>query len=111
MGLIVRVVRGLALCCLVLGGLLVGAGGVACVTIASAGVAAAQNRSSIVVEGNRRVEAETIRSYFRPGPGGHIGPAEINEAYKALYATGLFADVTHQSGRRPAGGSRWWKTG
>src|SRR3954469_23229464 len=29
---------------------------------------AAQTASSIVVEGNRRVEAETIRSYFRPGP-------------------------------------------
>ena len=63
-------------------------------TIASASVAAAQNRSLIVVEGNRRVEAETIRSYFRPGPGGHIGPAEINEAYQALYATGLFEEVT-----------------
>ncbi len=94
MGLIARMARGLALCCLMLGGLLVGAGGVACVTIASAGVAVAQNRSLIVVEGNRRVEAETIRSYFRPGPGGHIGPAEVNEAYQALYATGLFEEVT-----------------
>ena len=94
MGLIVRVARGLALCCLVLGGLLVGAAGVTCVSVASAGVAAAQNRNSIVVEGNRRVEADTIRSYFRPGPGGHIGPAEINEAYQALYATGLFEEVT-----------------
>jgi outer membrane protein insertion porin family len=94
MGLIARVARGLALCCLVLGGLIVGAAGLACVTIASAGVAAAQNQNSIVVEGNRRVEAGTIRSYFRPGPSGHIGPTEINEAYQALYATGLFEDVT-----------------
>ena len=29
--------------------------------------AAAQTAASIVVEGNRRVEAETIRSYFKPG--------------------------------------------
>ena len=32
--------------------------------------------SSIVVEGNRRVEAETIRSYFRPGPGGRLDAAK-----------------------------------
>ncbi|HEY2211559.1 MAG TPA: hypothetical protein VGH62_08085, partial [Bradyrhizobium sp.] len=32
--------------------------------------AAAQTVSSIQVEGNRRVEVETIRSYFKPGPGG-----------------------------------------
>ena len=31
--------------------------------------AVAQTVSSIQVEGNRRVEVETIRSYFRPGPG------------------------------------------
>jgi outer membrane protein insertion porin family len=90
MGLLVRVARGLALCCLVLGGVLVTVGGV---TIASAGMALAQTASSIGVEGNRRVEAETIRSYFKPGPGGRIGPAEINDAYQALYATGLFEEV------------------
>ena len=28
--------------------------------------------SSIVVQGNQRVEADTIRSYFRPGPGGRL---------------------------------------
>ena len=49
--------------------------------------------SSIVVEGNRRVEAETIRSYFQPGPGGRLDAAKIDEALKALYATGLFQDV------------------
>ena len=32
--------------------------------------AAAQTAASIAVEGNRRVEVETIRSYFKPGPGG-----------------------------------------
>jgi outer membrane protein insertion porin family len=94
MGLGVRVVRGLALCCAVLGGVLVGA---ASVTIASSGIAVAQTVSSksIVVEGNRRVEAETIRSYFKLGPGGRLGPAEINDAIQALYATGLFQDVRY----------------
>jgi outer membrane protein insertion porin family len=90
MGICVRVVRGLALSCLILGGILVGAG---CVTVASSGVAVAQTASSIVVEGSRRVEADTIRSYFKPGPGGRLGPEQEDEALKALVATGLFADV------------------
>jgi len=98
MGLGMRWVRGLALSCLVFGGVLVG-GGLA--TVASSGAAVAQTSQSIVVQGNRRVEAGTIRSYFKPGPGGRLGPAEINEALKALYATGLFSDVriSHSGGR------------
>jgi outer membrane protein insertion porin family len=55
--------------------------------------AAAQTAASIVVEGNRRVEVETIRSYFRPGPGGRLGQAEIDNGLKALIETGLFQDV------------------
>jgi outer membrane protein insertion porin family len=58
--------------------------------VVTADVAYAQ---AVTVEGNRRVEADTIRSYFRPGPGGRIGPLEIDSALKALYATGLFQDV------------------
>ena len=98
MGLGVRVVRGLALSCLVLGGVIVGA---ACVTLASSGAAVAQSVSSsnIVVEGNRRVEAETIRSYFKPGPGGHLGPGEVNDGVQALYSTGLFSDVRYNFAR------------
>ncbi|MBI3704446.1 MAG: outer membrane protein assembly factor BamA [Rhizobiales bacterium] len=90
MGLSVRLVRGLALCCVVLGGMLAGA---TCLTVATSSVAVAQTANSIAVEGNRRVEAETIRSYFKNGPGGRLGPQEIDEALKALYGTGLFADV------------------
>src|SRR5215467_7962085 len=98
MGLSVRRVQGLALSCLILGGVLVGAG---CVTLASSGPAVAQTVSSIVVEGSRRVEPETIRSYFKPGPGGRIGPEQEDEALKALVATGLFSDVriSHSGGR------------
>jgi outer membrane protein insertion porin family len=55
--------------------------------------AAAQTADTIVVEGNRRVEAETVRSYFRPGPGGQLDQAAIDEGLKALVATGLFQDV------------------
>jgi outer membrane protein insertion porin family len=62
------------------------------VGVTAAGVAMAQSAGSIIVEGNR-VEADTIRSYFRPGPGEALDAAKINEALKALYATGLFQDV------------------
>jgi outer membrane protein insertion porin family len=57
--------------------------------------------SNIDVQGNRRVEAATIRSYFRPGPGGRLGAYEIDEAYKALFNTGLFQEVNiRQAGGR-----------
>jgi outer membrane protein insertion porin family len=55
--------------------------------------AAAQTVQSIVVEGNRRVESETIRSYFKAGPGGHLDQASIDDGLKALIETGLFQDV------------------
>ena len=51
------------------------------------------NTASIVVEGNRRVDADTIRSYFRVGPGEHIDTVKIDSALKALYASGLFQDI------------------
>jgi outer membrane protein insertion porin family len=63
--------------------------------------AAAQTASSIAVEGNRRVEVETIRSYFKPGPGGRLGQAQIDDGLKALIETGLFQDVRiNQAGGR-----------
>jgi outer membrane protein insertion porin family len=65
-------------------------------TLAAAFVVApamAQTVDTISVEGNRRVELETIRSYFKPGPGGRLGPAQIDDGLKALIETGLFQDV------------------
>jgi outer membrane protein insertion porin family len=63
--------------------------------------AAAQNVSSITVEGNRRVELETIRSYFKPGPGGKLDQGRIDDGLKALIETGLFQDVKiNQAGGR-----------
>uniref|UniRef100_UPI003F8CFB52 POTRA domain-containing protein n=1 Tax=Ancylobacter mangrovi TaxID=2972472 RepID=UPI003F8CFB52 len=63
--------------------------------------AVAQSSSSIIVEGNQRVDADTIRSYFATDPGQSLTPAKIDEALKSLYATGLFSDVTisHRGGR------------
>ncbi len=93
MGLSVRLIRGLALSCVVLGGILAGTVGG---TVMSSGVAFAQTRLAISVEGNRRVEADTIRTYFRGS-----SPQDIDEALKSLYATGLFSDVriNHSAGR------------
>ena len=55
--------------------------------------AAAQNVNTIEVQGNRRVEIETIRSYFKPGPGGKLDQAAMDDGLKALIETGLFQDV------------------
>ena len=98
MGICVRGVRGWVASCLILGGILIGAGGG---TVLSTGAAVAQTVNSIVVEGNRRVEADTIRSSFRPGPNGRLGPEQEDEALKAMVATGLFSDVriSHSGGR------------
>ena len=83
--------RGLGIVALVLGSILLGAGTLSLTT----GVAQAQGITvgSIVVQGNQRVEADTIRSYFRPGPGGRLDAFQIDEGVKALYSTGLFRDV------------------
>src|SRR3984957_18001512 len=63
--------------------------------------AVAQTVDSIQVEGNRRVEIETIRSYFKPGPGGRLDQAQIDDGLKALIETGLFQDVRiNQAGGR-----------
>jgi outer membrane protein insertion porin family len=63
--------------------------------------AAAQTVDSIQVEGNRRVEAPTIRSYFKPGPGGKLDQGRIDDGLKGLIETGLFQDVRiNQAGGR-----------
>src|SRR3954466_15405072 len=98
MGLWVRV-RGLAVASLVLGGVVLGCGVTSVVTTGSA---VAQTASSSAVEGNRRVEADTVRSYFRVGPGERLDPIKADEGVKALFATGLFADVRYPwEGCRP----------
>ncbi|WP_315759058.1 MULTISPECIES: outer membrane protein assembly factor BamA [unclassified Bradyrhizobium] len=55
----------------------------------------------ITVEGNRRVESDTIRSYFKPGPTGTLDAGQVDDGLKALVQTGLFADVKidRQGGR------------
>ena len=49
--------------------------------------------NQIVVEGNQRVEASTVISYLLIQPGMPFDPERIDQSLKALFATGLFADV------------------
>ena len=66
------------------------------VTVVSAEAATV---SSIQVRGNRRVDADAIRSQVGIRPGQNFTAADVNEAVKRLFGTGLFADVSiNQSG-------------
>ena len=50
-------------------------------------------REAIAVEGNRRVDAATVRSYFHAAPDGRFDEAARDAALKAMLATGLFDKV------------------
>ena len=50
--------------------------------------------SDIRVEGNQRIEAGTIRSYMVTQPGDMFDTEKLDRSLKALYATGLFSDVS-----------------
>ncbi|MBA3811172.1 MAG: outer membrane protein assembly factor BamA [Caulobacteraceae bacterium] len=47
----------------------------------------------LVVQGNERIDAETILSYLPIQAGDTVDPAKIDVALKALFRTDLFADV------------------
>src|SRR6185369_5888868 len=47
----------------------------------------------IVIEGNQRIEAETVRSYMQLNAGDPFDAKRIDRALKNMFATGLFADV------------------
>jgi outer membrane protein insertion porin family len=87
------VARGLVLVLLAVAGAPVSAllGGSAGVSDAYA--QSGQTIRNIRVEGNRRVEPETVRSYLLFGPGDVYNPERVDESLKALFATGLFQDV------------------
>ena len=98
MGMCVRVRWGLVAIGLLFG---VAFFGLAGVVVVAAQPVSGVTATAIVVQGNRRVEAETVRSYFRVVPGERLDAAKIDAALKALYASGLFEDVRiSQSGGR-----------
>ncbi|QQS12765.1 MAG: outer membrane protein assembly factor BamA [Rhodospirillales bacterium] len=88
-----RFTRFLAVCALIFAGV-------------AAGIPAAQAQrgpaapggvvTSIVVQGSSRVELETIRSYISLKEGQPFDPEAADRSLKALFATGLFSDVTFQ---------------
>ena len=47
----------------------------------------------IRIEGNQRIEPETVRSYMQINPGDPFDARRIDQALKNLFGTGLFADV------------------
>src|SRR3977135_439722 len=71
----------------------ISAGALLAMALGLAAEAAAQTHESIAVEGNRRVDTETVRSYFHVAPDGRFDEAARDAALKALLATGLFDNV------------------
>lgn len=56
--------------------------------------------SDIQVRGNSRMDADTITSYLTITPGERFNAQDIDDSVKALFATGLFTDVSiYQQGR------------
>lgn len=54
---------------------------------------AGEDIKEIAVEGAVRLERDTILSYLTVSTGGKASAEDINDSLKALFATGLFADV------------------
>lgn len=82
---------------LVLGGILAFAA-LAVMPVASPLTGASSAHAQVVVraiqvEGNRRVERETVISYMEFNVSDSYNPARVNASLRALYGTGLFADV------------------
>jgi outer membrane protein insertion porin family len=63
------------------------------VPIPSAGNADEAAAQAIGVEGNHRIDADTVRSYFHAAADGRFDAASLDAALKALIATGLFEHV------------------
>ncbi|MGE0211837.1 MAG: outer membrane protein assembly factor BamA [Parvibaculaceae bacterium] len=53
----------------------------------------AQAVTNIIIEGNQRVEPDTVTAYLQVQPGEVATPDRIDESIKALFQTGLFSDV------------------
>jgi len=69
--------------------------------VAPAAAAGAEQDAAITVIGNRHTGADMIRSFFHAGPDGHYDTAARDAALKALFGSGLFADVkiSHEGNR------------
>lgn len=70
--------------------IMAGAGALQFATVVAAQAAVV---SKIEVRGNRRIDAQTIRNYVAIRPGQSFSGADVDEAVKRLFGTGLFSDV------------------
>lgn len=69
---------------------------VAAVALMAADASFAQQGGTIreiTVQGNQRVESETVKSYLALAEGDPFDDGKVDKSLKALFATGLFADV------------------
>jgi outer membrane protein insertion porin family len=83
--------------------LLVSSAAAFALTMASTGLVVAQSAppasapasiiTSVVVEGNQRIETATVLAYVAIQPGEEFNPERIDIALKTLFATGFFANV------------------
>lgn len=70
------------------------------VGIFGAAAQAQQTIEKVNVSGNKRVEPETVKSYLTFSVGDRYTAQAADESFKALFATGLFADVNISFQRR-----------
>lgn len=68
--------------------------GVGSAMVVMTGVAEAAVVSRVVVQGNSRVDASTVRNNLTITPGGRFNNDDIDESVKRLFATGFFSDVS-----------------
>jgi outer membrane protein insertion porin family len=85
-----RIVRATALA-LVVAGVGAAVGGVT--SPAQAQLRGGDVIQGVLVEGNQRIEDQTVLSYLTVGRGQPFDPVEIDTSLKVLFATGLFAQV------------------
>ncbi len=85
--------RGLSAALLAAGAIVLSIGMSASLGELSAYAQAGPAVGAIRVEGNKRVEPETVRTYLTFNVGDPYDLAKVDELLKALFATGLFQDV------------------
>src|SRR4029079_2300269 len=61
--------------------------------LATRAAGAAETIAAIEITGHRTIEPETIRSRLQFAKGSAYDPAKVDQSIKALFATGIFADV------------------
>ncbi len=89
----VRCARGLSAALLAVGVFALSLIGDASLAVQPAYAQASGTVGAIRVQGNRRVEPETVRTYLTFNVGDRYDLAKVDESLKALFATGLFQDV------------------